>query len=114
VASGFRLWRGGGLPHFSLQQTWLLDLSRLDANKAEPIASAGRFETWKQTDNGIEFTLSAAIGIRIVSRIRVPKCPTSITIEDRERTDYQWHQESRTVFFESPTSISRQSIKIPW
>ena len=96
------------------QQTWLLDLNRLDPDKAEPVASAGRFETWTQTDHGVEFTLSAPTGVRIVSRIRLPKRPTSITIEDRELTDYQWHEESRTVFFESPTGVSRQHVKIAW
>ncbi|MBP8911129.1 MAG: hypothetical protein KBI32_06475 [Phycisphaerae bacterium] len=96
------------------QQTWLLDLDRLDANKAEPIASAARFETWKQTDNGVEFTLSAPTGIRIVSRIRVPKRPTSITIADQELTNYPWHEQSRTVFFESPKGVSRQHVKILW
>ena len=40
------------------QQTWLLDLNRLDPDKAEPVASAGRFETWAQLDRGIEFVLS--------------------------------------------------------
>jgi hypothetical protein len=96
------------------QQTWLLDLSRLDANKAEPIASAGRFETWKQTDSGVEFTLSAPTGIRIVSRIRLPKQPTSIAIGDQELTNYQWHGASRTVFFESPAGTSGQPCRIRW
>jgi len=96
------------------QQTWLLDLNRLVSDKAEPITSAGRFETWTQKDNAVEFTLSAPTGIRIVSRIRVPRRPTRIAIGDQELTDYQWHEPSRTVFFESPTGVSRQDIRILW
>jgi hypothetical protein len=96
------------------QQAWLLDLNRLDASKVEPIASVGRFESWTQTDRGVEFTLSAPTGVRIVSRIRIPKRPTSITIADQELTEYEWHEPSRTVFFESPAGVSRQTIEVQW
>jgi hypothetical protein len=96
------------------QQAWLLDLNRLDLDKAEPVASAGRFEAWTQTDHGVEFVLCAPEGVRIVSRIRLPKHPTSIMSGDRELSKYQWHQESHTVCFESPTGVSRQRITIHW
>jgi len=96
------------------QQAWLLDLNRLDPGKVQPVASAERFETWTQTDNGVEFVLSGPDGVRVVSRIRVPKRPTKIVMQDRELSDYQWHQESHTVCFESPTGVSRQRVKILW
>lgn len=96
------------------QQAWLLDLNRLDRDKAQPVASAGRFETWKPMEHGVEFTLSVPTGVRIVSRLRLPQRPTTISSGDRELTGYQWHQESRTVCFESPTGASRQQIKILW
>ncbi len=96
------------------QQTWLLDLNRMDPDKVEPIASSGRFETWTQTDQSVEFMLSSPDNVRVISRIRIPKRPSSITIEDKELTEYQWHQESRTVCFESPKGLSRQQIKIVW
>jgi hypothetical protein len=96
------------------QQAWLLDLDRLDPDRPEPIASAGRFETWTQTDHGVEFVLSAPEGVRIVSRIRLPKRPTSIMMEGRELTEYQWQEKSRTVFFESRAGIPRQTVKILW
>jgi hypothetical protein len=96
------------------QQAWLLDLNRLDRDKPEPVASAGRFETWTQTDHGVEFVLSAPEGVRIVSRIRTPKRPTTIKSGDRELSDYQWHQESHTVCFESPMGAARQQVEILW
>ena len=96
------------------QQAWLLDLNRLDPDRAEPVASAGRFESWTRMDHGVDFLLSAPEGIRIVSRIRVPKRPTKIVMGDRELSEYQWHQESHTVCFESPTGVSRQRVKILW
>jgi len=65
-------------------------------------------------DHGVDFLLSAPEGIRIVSRIRVPKRPTKIVMGDRELSEYQWHQESHTVCFESPTGVSRQRVKILW
>ena len=96
------------------QQAWLLDLNRLDQDNAEPVASAGRFETWMQTDQGVEFVLSAPEDVRIVSRIRTPKRPTSIKSGDRELSGHQWHEESHTVCFESPAGVSRQQVKILW
>jgi hypothetical protein len=96
------------------QQAWLLDLNRLDQNKAQPIASAGRFETWTQLDHGVEFVLSGPTGVRIISRIRLPKRPVTIQSGDRQLSGYQWHQESHTICFESPTDASKQRIKILW
>jgi len=96
------------------QQTWLLDLTRLDRDKAQPVASAGRFETWTPLDHGVEFVLRGPDGIRIVSRIRTPKRPTSITSADRELSGYRWDEEGRTVCFESPADLSGQRIKILW
>ncbi len=96
------------------QQAWLLDLNRLDRDKAQPVASAGRFESWTQTDHGVEFVLSAPEGVRIVSRVRTPKRPTVIGSADRELSGYQWHEESHTVCFESPTGVSRHQVKILW
>ncbi len=96
------------------QQAWLLDLNRLDQDKAEPVASAGRFETWTQTDHGVEFVLSAPEGVRTVSRIRLPKRPTRIQSGDRELSGYPWHAESHTVLLESLTGVSRQHVKIQW
>lgn len=96
------------------QQTWLLDMSRLDPGKVWPVASAGRFESWTQTDRGVEFVLSAPQGVRIGSRVRLPKRPASITCGDRELSGYTWHEQSRTVFFESPADVSRQQIRILW
>ena len=105
------------LDHVTLQpgqQAWLLDLNRLDPDRAEPVASAGRFESWTQMDRGVDFVLSGPDGVRIVSRLRVPKRPTKIMIGDRELSDYQWHQESHTVCFESPAGVSRQRVKVRW
>jgi hypothetical protein len=96
------------------QQAWLLDVNRLDPDKAEPVASAGRFETWTQTDHGVEFTLSAPEGVRIVSRVRLPKRPTSITSRDRELSDHQWDQASHTLCFAYPAGDSPQNITISW
>ncbi|MBP7054017.1 MAG: hypothetical protein KBE65_23650 [Phycisphaerae bacterium] len=96
------------------QQAWLLDLNRLTSDEAEPIASAGRFETWAQKDNRVEFTLSAPTGVRVVSRIRIPKRPTSIAIAGQELTEHEWHEPSRTVFFESPAGVSRAVVRILW
>jgi hypothetical protein len=96
------------------QQAWLLDLNRLDQDKAQPVASAERFETWTQLDHGVEFVLSGPTGVRVISRIRLPKRPTSIMSGDRELSEYQWHEESHTVCFQFPTAVSRQRIKVLW
>ncbi len=96
------------------QRAWLMDLNQLEPGKAQPIASAGRFETWKESKNGVEFELTAPDGIKIVSRIRLPKRPRRILIEGHELTGYTWHKKSQTLFFESPKGDSRQAVKILW
>jgi hypothetical protein len=96
------------------QQGWLLDLNRLGQDRAEPVASAGRFETWTHTDHGVEFVLSAPEGVRIVSRIRLPRRPASIQCGDQAISGFQWHAESRTVCFESPAPAPRQQVRIVW
>ncbi len=96
------------------QQAWLLDLNRLEPDKAQPVASAGRFESWTPTDHSVEFVLTAPGGVRIVSRLRLPERPTSIQSGERELSGYQWHQESHTVCFESIPGVSRQQVKIVW
>jgi len=96
------------------QRAWLLDLNRLEKGRAQPIASAARFETWKDLENGVEFEQTAPEGIRIVSRVCLPKRPTRILIGDQALTEYTWDKGSRTLFYESPASISRQVVKIFW
>ena len=96
------------------QQAWLLDLNRLDRSKPEPIASAGRFESWTQMDHGIEFVLPAPAGVRVVSRVRLPKRPATIKSGDQELSGYQWHEQSHKVCFESPRGVSRQQFRILW
>ena len=97
------------------QRTWLIDLNRLEKGKAQPIASAGRFETWTQLAQGVEFELSAPEGITIVSRLRLPKRPRSLHVGDQNVTDFTWHQQSQTVFFKSPGAAApKETIRILW
>jgi hypothetical protein len=96
------------------QRAWLLDLNRLEPDKAQLVASAGRFETWTPMDHGVEFVLTAPEGVRIVSRLRLPKRPTTIQSGERELSGYQWHDESHTVRFETLPGVSRQQVKIVW
>ncbi len=96
------------------QRAWLMDLSRLEQGKAQPIASAGRFEAWKDFENGVEFELTGPEGIKIVSRLRVPKRPKSIQINGNNMTEYTWDSTSQTLFFESPAGFSRQMVKVLW
>ncbi len=96
------------------QRAWLMDLNQLEPGKAQPIASAGRFETWKESRNSVEFELTGPEGINIVTRVRLPKQPGRILIEGRELTEYTWHKESQTLFFASPEGDSKQTVKILW
>ncbi len=96
------------------QRVWLMDLNKLETGKAQPIASAARFETWKDTENGVTFELTAPKGVNIVSRIRLPKEPTHMTIDGQEFADYTWDKQSSTLFFKSPTIEDLQSVQIRW
>jgi hypothetical protein len=96
------------------QRAWLLDLNRLEKGKAQPIASAGRFETWTPLEQGVEFELSAPEGITIVSRLRLPKRPRSLRVGGQVLTDYTWHEKSQTVFFQSPKYVQKQTVRILW
>jgi hypothetical protein len=89
-------------------------LNRLEPGKAQPIASAGRFEIWRESEDGVEFELTGPDGIKIVSRVRLPKQPRRILIEGRELTEYTWHKKSQTLFFESPAGPLGQVVKILW
>ncbi len=44
----------------------------------------------------------------------IPKRPTSIAIAGQELTEHEWHEPSRTVFFESPAGVSRAVVRILW
>ncbi|MEN6307364.1 MAG: hypothetical protein ABFD91_06365 [Anaerohalosphaeraceae bacterium] len=96
------------------QCTWLLDLNKLQGDKAEPVASAARIETWKDIDNGVEFTLTSPKEVNIVSRIRLPKQPAKMTVDGREFDSYVWDEKSRTVFFKSPMIVDSQLVTITW
>jgi hypothetical protein len=96
------------------QRAWLMDLNLLEKGKAQPIASAGRFETWKEMKNGVEFEMTGPEAVRIVSRLRLPKRPQGMVMGDRRFTDYTWHEPSRTLFFESPKDSPNQTVRILW
>ena len=96
------------------QRAWLIDLNKLTPGIAEPIASAGRIETWNKIANGVEFELSATEGVNIVSRIRLPKQPQKMIVDGKDFDGYTWDKESKTVFFKSPEIDDRQIVKILW
>ena len=96
------------------KRAWLIDLNKLDKGKAEPVASAARFETWSETENGVQFELTSPEGVNIVSRIRLPKQPTAMTVDGEDVADYTWHDKSNTLFFASPTKSQKQAVKISW
>jgi hypothetical protein len=96
------------------QRAWLMDLNKLEKDKAEPIASAGRIETWKTVDNGVEFELTAPKAVTIVTRLRLPKKPAMMTIDGEDFAGYTWDDKSRTVFFTSPEIKGRQIVRIGW
>jgi hypothetical protein len=96
------------------QRAWLMDLNRLEPGKAQPIASAGRFETWKDMGNGIEFELTGPEGIKIVSRLRLPKQPRRVMIGEAQLTEYTWDNTSLTLFFESPVGTLGRKVRIFW
>jgi hypothetical protein len=96
------------------QSAWLMDLTKLQNGKAQPLASAARFETWKETDSGVEFELTAPEGVTIVSRVRLPKQPLSMTIDAAAFTDFTWDEKSKTVFFKSPEIKDLQRVSMKW
>ncbi|AQQ10298.1 hypothetical protein L21SP3_02127 [Sedimentisphaera cyanobacteriorum] len=96
------------------QRIWLMDLKKLEKNKAQPIASAARIESWEKLDDGIELKLSAPRDVKIVSRIRLPKKPLRMLIDNKNFADFSWHKHSKTVFFKSPAFEKIQSVKIFW
>jgi hypothetical protein len=93
---------------------WLLDLNKLGEGKAEPIASTARIETWKDIDHSVEFKLTGPKDVNIVSRIRLPKKAVTLTIDNKPFTDYIWDEQSKTVFFKSPTIEKEQAVTIVW
>ena len=96
------------------QRAWLIDLNKLTDGIAEPIASAGRIESWTKLDNGIEFEMTATKDVNIVSRLRLPKQPKSITIDGNNFTDYTWDKKSKAIFYKSPEIVNQQNVKILW
>lgn len=96
------------------QRAWLMDLAKLQEGKPQPVASAARIEIWKEIDNGVEFELTSPKGINIVSRIRLPKQPAMMTVDNETFTTYSWHEKSKTLFFKSPATEEAQRVKILW
>ncbi len=96
------------------QRAWLLDLNSLEPGKAQPVASAGRFESWTPLDHGVQFELSAPEGVTVVSRIRLPQAPKTIQVGEQAFTDYTWDAQSQTVFMASPKHVGKQNFKIVW
>jgi len=96
------------------QCTWLFDLNKLQSEKAEPVASAARIEVWREIDSGVEFELTCPKEVNIVSRIRLPKKPSMMTVDNKNFTNYVWHEESKTIFFKSPANEGVQLVKILW
>ena len=96
------------------QRSWLMDINKLSDGIAEPIASAGRVETWKEIENGVEFELTGTKGVNIVSRIRLPKQLTKMNIDGKNFNDFSWNEKSKTVFFKSPEINDKQIVRINW
>lgn len=98
------------------QRVWLMDINKLQTDKAEPVASSARIEVWNEMDNGVEFEFASAKGVKIVSRNRLPKQPVIMRIDGNPFTDYIWHEKSKTVFFELPAKEEAHiaKIKIGW
>ena len=96
------------------QRAWLMDVNKLEENKAEPVASAARFERWKEIDDGLEFELTNPKDVVVATRIRLPKQPTKMMVGQEEFADYTWHEKSKTMFFKLPINQQKQTIKILW
>ncbi|WP_146682271.1 hypothetical protein [Limihaloglobus sulfuriphilus] len=93
--------------------SWLFDINKIKKDKAEPIASAARFESWEQSGSNVIFKLSCPENAKIVTRIYLPAKPVKMSIDDMAFSDYKWDEKSSTLFFESPDK-PRQSIEINW
>jgi hypothetical protein len=50
----------------------------------------------------------------LVARIRLPKQPAKMTIDDKDFTSYTWDEKSKTLFFASPAIQDVQAVKIVW
>lgn len=96
------------------QRGFLMDLNRLDPEKAQPIASSSRFESWETLEGGVAFTQTATIGVPGATRIRLPKKPQSMTINGQVFSDAVWDAGSRTLFFNTPADGAARDIQIKW
>ena len=96
------------------QRAFLMDLDRLDPGKAQPIASAARFERWETLDNGVAFTQTSTSGVKISTRLRLPKRPESMTVNGDTFTDFSWDEQSATLYFELPPDSGAREIQVEW
>lgn len=79
------------------RRAWLMDLGRIRKDIAEPVASAGRFENWQVEGKKVSFSIRAAKGVHVVSRVVLPGKPQRFTFDGAGLDDYDWDSESSTL-----------------
>ncbi len=96
------------------QRAFLMDLNRLAPEKAQPIASSARIESWETRDNGVLIAQTSTKGVNVTTRLRLPKCPVAMTVNSSEFTDFKWNEQSGTLYFELPPDGKAREIWIGW
>lgn len=96
------------------EQAWLMDLDRIQSDGPEPLASAGRIETWTAAPGGVEYTLTGPAKAKLVTRLKLPAQPDTITLNGGAWGEYDWDAPSGTLRIRQPGSPDTVTMKITW
>lgn len=96
------------------RQAFLLDLDRTRGKPPLALASGGRIENWKPSNQRLDYTTKSMAGVTISTRIVLPAPPTTVTVGGQRCEEVVWHAPSRTVLIRHPGSPDPTGVAIRW
>ena len=98
------------------EQALLLNVERVaDKKKPQVLASASREEQEKRGKGWYSYVAKSPAETSNVSRVLLPHCPNSVTVNGREIFDTKrWHATSHTYLIEFENNPDGVSVKFCW
>lgn len=94
------------------QQAWLLDLDRVRGPLPLPLAAAGRIQSWKVTDDQLEYEISSPEGVHVSTRILLNESPKGVFVDDQPCKELTWDDASHTVLIRHPGHPDPVTVRV--
>jgi len=95
-------------------QAFLLDLEAVSNNPPSVLASAGRIEDWNPAQSGVAYKAKAPQGMKVATRILLPRAPEEMRVNGKVFSGYQWEPSSKTLFLEHPGQPEGTLVELSW